>query len=515
MKRNIRSIGTVFLIVASSCVTSMGWGIEVGRTRAAAFTSPAISQPIIQPVAADGTVDVTVEVESATETLQREGKPVKVTSGVYDLRLFRDGQLVGSSIPKAAVEKYISAAPAAVARDIADGKVLQTDEDALWRTANDLFKVSSPELKMVSPTKAVYTFHNIQLPRDGRKEVEFSAYAFNTDRVKSDTARTEYLLPSLPAPAGKKAYIISVGVNTSDLADWHLRFAAKDAEVTQKALADRLIKQYEVVPVLLVSDAGNGSTAARKNAIKPNIRTALELLSGVAQQPADLARLSAAIGGDTIKKLVRSTPQDMVVITFSSHGFADPSGNFYLLPSDLRISLTEPNIPERDSMISSDELSLWMRDLDASDAVMIVDACYAASSVTGTGFKPAPMGSRGLGQLAYDKQMRILTATREKDAAVEIGGDVKEGLLTYALVKEGLGDNMADHKPKPDGKLYLSEWLEFAQDEVPVIFEKLEKGELKGSKGVPFASAAATTYLQRPALFDFRRKKDNDIQLIQ
>jgi uncharacterized caspase-like protein len=305
-----------------------------------------------------------------------------------------------------------------------------------------------------------------------------------------------------------------VGVNTSDLVDWHLRFAAKDAEVTQKALADRLRDQYEVVPILLISDAGDGAGAPRKNAIKANIRTTLELLSGVAQQPADVARLSAAIGESMLKKLARSTPQDIVIITFSSHGFADPSGNFYLLPSDLRISRTEPNIPERDSMISSDELSLWMRDLDASDAVMIVDACYAASSVTGTGFKPAPMGSRGLGQLAYDKQMRILTATREKDAAVEIGGDVKEGLLTYALVKEGLGDNMADFKPKPDGKLYLSEWLEFAQNEVPVIFDKLAKGELKGSKGVPFGSAATTTYLQRPALFDFRRKKDNDIQLV-
>ncbi len=49
------------------------------------------------------------------------------------------------------------------------------------------------------------------------------------------------------------------------------------------------------------------------------------------------------------------------------------------------------------------------------------------------------MGSRGLGQLAYDKAMRVLAASQADDVALE--AQVKgegHGLLTYALVREGL-----------------------------------------------------------------------------
>ena len=53
-----------------------------------------------------------------------------------------------------------------------------------------------------------------------------------------------------------------------------------------------------------------------------------------------------------------------------------------------------------------------LRDVDAGDLVLIVDACHSAAAIEGTDFKPGPMGSRGLGQLSYDKGMRILTATQ-------------------------------------------------------------------------------------------------------
>ena len=52
---------------------------------------------------------------------------------------------------------------------------------------------------------------------------------------------------------------------------------------------------------------------------------------------------------------------------------------------------------------------------------MIVDACHSAASVDEAGFKPGPMGSRGLGQLAYDKGMRILAASQADDVALESG----------------------------------------------------------------------------------------------
>ncbi|HTH51590.1 MAG TPA: hypothetical protein VL501_06640 [Pyrinomonadaceae bacterium] len=480
------------------------------------YFNTSIGEPKVLSLTANGTVDVSVEVESVTETIG--GKAV--TSGVYDLRLFRDGQLVGSTIPQAAIERYISAAPAAVESDLKSGKVIDTAEDALWREANDLFKVTSPNFKKISATKGVYTFHNIQLPRDGRKEVEFSAYAFNSDRVKSDTARTKYTLLEMPsATTQRKAYIVSIGVNRSDVGgDWTLSCAVSDAEVTQKALADRLKGQYDVVPVELTSSAETPSSAATRNAIKPNVRAVLELLSGVKPIADDLDSLKKSIGQPLLDKILRSTPQDLVIVTFSSHGVAHASGDFYLLPSDIRMTKPGQRIPDYDSMISSDELSLWMRDMDAADIVMIIDACHAAASVETPNFKPAPMGSRGLGQLAYDKQMRILTATRAKDIAVELKAGTQgvcQGLLTYALVHDGFELGLADtNKPKADGKIMFGEWLEFGRDDVPVVFKKWKSGDLPAAKGFKDKeNADPAGFTQQPALFDFRRDKSRDVQI--
>ncbi|MBV9241877.1 MAG: caspase family protein, partial [Acidobacteria bacterium] len=350
---------------------------------------------------------------------------------------------------------------------------------------------------------------NIQLPRNGSKKVEFSAYAFNADRVKSDTARTTFDFAPLAQTAKPKAYVIVFGVNAYDLTDWRLGAAVSDAQVTKRNLTERLTSQYDVVPIELTSDFDGP-----KNAVKDNVRRVLERLSGVSPSNDDATQLTAALGDATVKRISRSTPQDIVIIAFSSHGAADAAGNFYILPSDIKRNMHPKDkadtMPDRNSMISSDELSLWMRDMDSSDAVMIIDACYAAASVNSAGFKPAPMGSRGLGQLAYDKQMRILTATRENDKAVEVtggGGKIHQGLLTYALITEGLDP--------AKGNITISKWLEFARDEVPVLYDKLEKGLLK-SDPVPETGVEKDqkVYLQQPVLFDFRRTRTSDIQLV-
>src|SRR5207244_10929132 len=82
---------------------------------------PEIGALSVSATNADGTVDVTVEVASMTEEVSIDAndrsKKKKLTSGVYDLRLSRDGQLVGTSTPRAAMENYIRNAPAAVEKD--------------------------------------------------------------------------------------------------------------------------------------------------------------------------------------------------------------------------------------------------------------------------------------------------------------------------------------------------------------------------------------------------------------
>jgi hypothetical protein len=123
-----------------------------------------------------------------------------------------------------------------------------------------------------------------------------------------------------------------------------------------------------------------------------------------------------------------------------------------------------------------------MRDIDAGDMIMILDACQSEAAA-GKEFKPGPMGSRGLGQLAYDKRMRMIVATQADNQAVGTGS-LAYSLLTYALTKEGLESGNIQ-------ELSVKEWLERAAERVPGLFKELK---LQGTA-------------QQPSVFDFAKKK--------
>jgi hypothetical protein len=123
------------------------------------------------------------------------------------------------------------------------------------------------------------------------------------------------------------------------------------------------------------------------------------------------------------------------------------------------------------------------------------------------------MGSRGLGQLAYDKRMRILAASQGNQEATETnllsgaGAEAKQekirGLLSFALTDEGLLAGKADWKPV-DGKITVGEWLAYAADAVP---KGLETGGLKTGRGfLVVAKPGTVEAAQTPAVFDFSKK---------
>jgi hypothetical protein len=111
---------------------------------------------------------VTVEVTGLKDPSQRNGK---TRTAAYDLRLFRNGQLVGQW-PKSASTSVTGSSLKEWRR-----KSLVPGTDANGR--------------------AVHTFP-VQLPgRDRGKAVDFSAYSFNEDRVKSETAvYQKYTVPT-------------------------------------------------------------------------------------------------------------------------------------------------------------------------------------------------------------------------------------------------------------------------------------------------------------------------------
>jgi hypothetical protein len=139
----------------------------------------------------------------------------------------------------------------------------------------------------------------------------------------------------------------------------------------------------------------------------------------------------------------------------------------------------------------------------------ILDSCDSASSVESNGFKPGPMGSRGLGQLAYDKRMRILAASQPNQFARE-SSELGQGLLTWALTEEGLKEGKADWKPV-DKRITVGEWLNYAAQAVP---KYIEAEGVKGPRAVLLNDAAVghAPSLQTPAVFDFSKHDDFELQ---
>ena len=127
---------------------------------------------------------------------------------------------------------------------------------------------------------------------------------------------------------------------------------------------------------------------------------------------------------------------------------------------------------------------------------MVLDACQSAESVQAKDFKPGPLGSQGLGQLAYDKRMRILAASQSYESAHEYDS-IHQGLLSYLLTHDGLEQSKADWKPV-DHRIMVGEWLAFGAYAVP----KFDLGTINDPHG---AGTVQYHPLQTPALFNFSK----------
>jgi uncharacterized caspase-like protein len=119
------------------------------------------------------------------------------------------------------------------------------------------------------------------------------------------------------------------------------------------------------------------------------------------------------------------------------------------------------------------------------------------------------MNSKGLAQLAYEKGMYVLTASQSFQAAQEVS-QLGHGLLTYALVTEGLDKGAADDAPK-DGQVIAREWLDYATRRVPLIqIEKMDEARKLGRSlhfGAPRGDSDAGA-TQHPRVF-YRRELDD------
>lgn len=434
-------------------------------------------------------VDVKVAVTSVAGQCHRSNKLMPCESGVYDLRLYRDGQLVGQAPNFESTSSGTNSS----------GQNRQTRLEQ-WRK-NSLVKTAAGAPVNVAAGTREITFTDIQLPRRaGVSQVSFSAYAFNEDRVKSETsAGAVYVLSQSRPSARQRAYIIAMGVDATSDPSLRLGFAPHGARDVEQLLNEKLKSQYDVINVPLVSEYKEDiSDLAQDLATKINLQTVLTILSGRDVTPAVRRSLP------NLEQLRAATPDDLVVLYIASHGYADPNGKFYVIPSDIGdpaglseellnrcLTSSEQSASCQAAQeflrhsVSSDELAKWLQPIDAGQMVLVLDSCHSAA-VSGPDFKPGPMGDRGFGQLSYDKGMLVLVATQAENlnwATLELGD---RSLLTYALTQQQAAGQSFD----------LREWLSQAEQQVPELYRRFVK-----EKQQPTEEA------QEPALFDFSRKQ--------
>ena len=334
-----------------------------------------------------------------------------------------------------------------------------------------------------------------------------TAYAFNRDNVKSDDAELAVVGADSLKRAGT-AYVLAVGVNSYANPQYDLRYAVADAQAFAEEVRRRQTQLgvYERVEVVALLDA---------EATKANVLDALRRLSG-----GDGAAPPAAAPA-ALEKLRRAEPEDAVIIYFAGHGTAQ-ADRFYLIPHDLgymgaRERIDEASLREVVShSISDEELERAVEGLDAGQLLLVIDACNSGQALEAEEKRRGPMNSKGLAQLAYEKGMYILTAAQSYQAALE-AAQLGHGLLTYALVEEGLKAGAADGAPQ-DGTLVAREWFDFAAERVPLMqVEQMKRARGRGLSLVFAASPPAADSnddsVQRPRAF-YRRELESNPMIV-
>jgi WD40 repeat protein/uncharacterized caspase-like protein len=309
-----------------------------------------------------------------------------------------------------------------------------------------------------------------------------AAYAFNRENVKSRNA-TLALTGADTLKRTGTAYVLAVGVNQYANRQYNLKYAVPDAREFGAEIERQQGKlgRYDHVQVTTLID---------QQATKANIMAAL-----------------AKLAADT-------QPEDEVIVYFAGHGTAHEN-QFYLIPHDLGYtgSRTQLNAAGLSSIlahsISDRELEMAFEQVNAAQLMFVIDACNSGQALEAEEKRRGPMNSKGLAQLAYEKGMYILTAAQSFQAAQE-AATVGHGLLTYALVEEGLKQALADDEPK-DGAVLAREWFDYAEHRVPAMqVEKVKQARDIGvdisfvegeERGLDFAKRVA----QRPRVF-YRRE---------
>jgi len=339
-------------------------------------------------------------------------------------------------------------------------------------------------------------------------ENRLSAYAFNRDNIKSiDT--TLNLTGASGLTRKGTAYVLTIGINAYSNKQYNLKYGVADAEAFGEEVRrqqQRIANYSHIEVVSLMND----------QAKKATILSVLRRLAGVEQ--------GAVADEPALRNLKATEPEDVVFIYFAGHGTAQGQ-RFYLIPHDLGYTGERTELDAAglrtilEHSISDEELERAVEGIDADKLLMVIDACNSGQALEAEERRRGPMNSKGLAQLAYEKGMYILTAAQSYQAAQEVS-QLGHGLLTYALVEEGLKQGAADSDPK-DGQIVVREWFDYATTRVPNMqLEKLKAARDLGidlsfvepdAKPISAGPSAERRFTQTPRAFYRRESEDRPL----
>lgn len=381
---------------------------------------------------------VAIQIEATENVDQPVPESQPRSSGVQDLRLFRNGTLV----------------------KVWHGDVFDKSRGCVEMGVNASAQPTGPRKAICTAVVSIVAGGN-----------EFTAYAFNHDNLKSDDADPLVVTGDESLTRKGVFYVLAVGINQYQAAGYDLKFAVADVEEigAELKLQQDKIGEYARTEVISLTD---------ELATKANILFALRRFAGDNQENA------GDKGSSQLKKELEKIrvlqPEDALVLYYAGHGSAKEE-HFYLMPHDV---LPSDDSHLRASSLSDVDLNEALERLDAGKLLMVIDACQSGQMLGAAKEGRGPMNSKGLAQLAFDKGMYILAAAQSYQAAKEVsrsqeGKKIEHGLLTFALL-EGLNQAKVDRT----GKIRERDWMKYAVDQVPLMqVDEMKQRQLAIEKG--------------------------------
>ncbi|WP_411725470.1 hypothetical protein [Methyloglobulus sp.] len=202
-------------------------------------------------------------------------------------------------------------------------------------------------------------------------------------------------------------YIVAVGVNQFDNANErmpNLHFAVNDAVELAQLFEQDSGNTFENTYVSILSDDSD---------LKPTRKNIL----------------------DAIKVFEKAGANDTVVLFLDSHGFSDPRGNYFFVPSNGDQTEIHDILWKHNLTGSASSLLGWNDFFDAlrkaaGRRVLIIDTCHAGSSIE------SPFDAYSLSKRSAASLFPLLLASKGEEKSMEYGVS-SHGLFTHAIL-EGL-----------------------------------------------------------------------------